>query len=92
VFLAAVGEHVGIDMWNWADDTGSSIRKAFDYAAPYIAKNEPWPFGDIGTYDPFLFTALFQRAALVYKEPRYREFLKALPEDKLLQDRAQLFY
>ncbi|MGL1861658.1 MAG: alginate lyase family protein [Pseudodesulfovibrio sp.] len=90
--LAAVGDRVGIDIWHWADTSGASVKKAFDYAAPYIAKNEPWPFGGIGSYDPFLFTPLFHRAAMVYKEDRYLDYLKALPKDKLLLDRAQLFY
>lgn len=90
--LAAVGDRVGIDVWNMRDTSGSSIRKAFDFAAPYIAKDEPWPFGDIGSYDPFVFTPLFHRAALVYKDGRYVDYLKALPKEKLLRDRAQLFY
>lgn len=90
--LAAVGDRVGIDIWQWADPTGLSIRKAFDYAAPYLATDEPWPFGTTGNYDPFMFTPLFHRAAMVYKDARYSEFLKALPADRLKQDRAQLFY
>jgi len=89
--LAAVGERVDVDVWNLSDGE-VSIKKAFDYAAPYLATDEPWPFGSVGKYDPFLFTPLFHRAAMVYKEDRYRDILKALPEDKLLRDRAQLFY
>ena len=90
--LAAVGDRVGIDLWNWADISGVSIRKGFDFAARYVASDEPWPFGGIGAYDPFVFTPLFHRAAMVYKDDRYIEFLKALPADKRKLDRAQLFY
>jgi len=90
--IAAVGEHVGVDMWHWKDSSGISLQKAFDYAAPYLAANEPWPFGHIGKYDPFAFTPLFHRASMVYKEDRYREILNALPEERRLRDRAQLFY
>ncbi|MDC0336256.1 alginate lyase family protein [Pseudodesulfovibrio sp.] len=90
--LAAVGERVGLDFWHWESPTNVSIKKAFDYAAPYLAEGEPWPFGDVGKYDPFMFTPLFHRAAMVYKEPRYLEILQALPKDALQRDRAQLFY
>lgn len=90
--LAAVGERVGIDLFHWTDPSGSSIKKALDFAAPYVARDEPWPFGATGPYDPFLFTPLFHRAALVYKEPRYLEYLQTLPEDQRIRDRAQLFY
>lgn len=91
--LAAVGERLGMDIWNWADPaSGVSIRKGFDFAARYIAKTEPWPFGDVGAYDPFAFTPLFHRAAMVYKDKSYLEFLQALPADKRKRDRAQLSY
>ncbi len=90
--LAAVGERVGIDIWNWQDAGGSSLKAALEYAAPFLSKKKTWPHGETGAYDPFLFTPLFHRAALVYKDKRYLEHLTALPPEKLLKDRAQLFY
>lgn len=91
--LAAVGERVGVDLWHWSDPaSGVSIRKGFDFAARYVAGEEPWPFGDIGAYDPFDFTPLFHRAALVYKDDGYLDFLNALPADKRARDRAKLFH
>ncbi|QJB57016.1 alginate lyase family protein [Pseudodesulfovibrio sp. zrk46] len=90
--LAAIAEHFKVDMWKWTEPNGVSIRKAFDLAAPHIAKDAPWEYGKTGVYDPFAFTALFHRAAMVYKDDRYTDFLKALPADKLKRDRAQLFY
>jgi len=89
--LAAVGEKVGVDLWNRVED-GVSVKLALDYAAPYLAADETWPFGSVGQYDHFMFTTLLHRAAMVYKDERYRDFLKKLPADKLAQDRAQLFY
>ncbi len=90
--LAAVGERLDLDLWHWEDPYSGSIKKALDYAAPYISPKEPWPFGHTGKFDPFDFTPLFHRAALVYKDKRYLKFLTALPGESLLQDRAQLFY
>lgn len=89
--LAAVGEKVGLDLWNRVED-GVSIKLALDYAAPYLTGAETWPFGSVGQYDPFLFTPLLHRAAMVYKDERYSDFLKDLPEGRLAGDRAQIFY
>lgn len=89
--LASVGERLDMDIWN-TNENGTSIRRAFDYAAPYLAPDEPWPFGDVGKYDPFVFTPLFHRAAMVYKDDRYHKFLTTLPREKVFRDRAQLLY
>ncbi len=90
--LAAVGERVNVDIWNWKDDSGTSLKTAMDMLAPYISSDTPWPHGKTGEFDPFLFTPLFHRAALVYKDTSYLDYLTALPPGKLLTDRAQLFY
>ncbi|MBI9081554.1 MAG: alginate lyase family protein [Pseudodesulfovibrio sp.] len=90
--LAAVAERLDIDLWHETDTKGPSIRKAFDFAAPYIDPKKPWPNGKTGAFNPFAFTPLFHRAAVVYKDGRYLEFMEALPADKLKQDRANLFY
>ncbi len=90
--LASVAERLGMDLWHWSDPTGPSIRKAFDFAAPYIDPTRQWPFGETGSFDPFVFTPLFHKAAVVYKDKDYLELLKALPSDRLERDRAKLFY
>jgi len=90
--LAAVAERLDIDLWHEAAPKGPSIQKAFDFAAPCIDPEKPWPHGETGAFNPFVFTPLFHRAAVVYKDERYLEFMKALPADQLKQDRARLFY
>jgi hypothetical protein len=90
--LASVAERMGIDLWHWGDPTGPSIQKALDFAAPGIDPKNPWTHGKTGKFDPFLFTPLFHRASVVYKDARYLEFLKTLPATDIQRDRAQLFY
>jgi len=90
--LASVAERMDMDLWNWSDPAGPSIQKAFDFAAANIDPNKPWPHGETGKFDPFAFTPLFHRAAVVYKDDRYLELLKTLPADQLERDRAKLFY
>jgi hypothetical protein len=90
--LAAAGEYLGLDLWHHAGAEGPPIRKALDFAADSLLPETPWPNGSTGAYDPFEFTPLFHRAAMVYKDDRYLKTLQALPEEKLIRDRAQLFY
>lgn len=90
--LASVAERLKIDLWNWTDQTGSSIKAALDFAAPSIDPTKPWPHGQVGSFNPFNYTPLFHRAALVYDDPGYLEQLKSLDAGKLKRDRANLFY
>jgi len=90
--LAEAGERLGIDLWRAGGKGAGSIKAALDQAAPFIDPQKPWPNGETGRFDPFLFTPLFHRAALVYKDDRYLDHLKALPEAGRRTDRALLFY
>lgn len=90
--LAAAGERLGVDLWHARAPHGGSIRAALDLAAPYLAPGGPWPYGRTGRFDPLPFIPLFHRAALVYKDTRYLDYLKALPAEGLRADRALLFH
>ena len=90
--LAAASERLGIDLWRWGDVHGGSIKRALDFAAPHFNPARPWPFGDVGQYDPMRFTALFYRAALVYSDDQYRKTLGFLSRHQLETDPHQLFY
>jgi Alginate lyase len=40
--LALLGEHVGVDLWNYQSNDGRSIRKALDYTLSYAAGDKKW--------------------------------------------------
>jgi Alginate lyase len=42
--LATIGEHVGIDLWNYKTPKGAGLQKALDYLLPYAIKNKSWPY------------------------------------------------
>ncbi len=90
--LACVGERLNIDLWNWADPVGPSIRQALNFAAPYIDPQKKWPHGGTSSFDPYRYVPLFRRAALVYKDSRYLDYLHELPVTDLTRDRSILFY
>jgi hypothetical protein len=42
--LANIGQHLGIDLWNYKTPQGAGLRKALDYLLPYILKKQRWPY------------------------------------------------
>ncbi len=81
VSLAAMAERQGLDLWH-----EGSLRRAFDLARPDTPCDIPPDCAD-RRYPP-AYAPLFHRAAMVYKDPRYREALGPTPRD----DRALLFH
>jgi Alginate lyase len=45
--VAGIGEHLGIDLWNFKTSQGSGIQGALDYLMPYLLENQTWPFPQI---------------------------------------------
>jgi len=98
--LAEMGDHLGVDLWNYESRDGGSIRRAIDFLAPYADPAAEWPYTD---YDvqrygvkPFArLRSLLQRAALAYDDQRYGKFAEMAPVDEELfrnQDLPFLFY
>lgn len=49
--LAHLGEKVGVDLWDYETEDGRSIRKAQAFLAPYLSKQQPWPYQQLGMAD-----------------------------------------
>lgn len=45
--LAAVGRHVGVDLWSYEGPDGQSLFKAVDYLLPAASGAAPWPHPDL---------------------------------------------
>lgn len=90
--LATVGEQLHIDLWNWRDAIGPSIRQALDFAAPFINPEKQWPHGPTGAFDPDAYIPLFHRAARVFKDKQYLDFLTPLQPEKMKTHRSTLAY
>jgi hypothetical protein len=79
--LAAMAERLGLDLWR-----EDALRRAFDLARPDTPCDTVPDCAD-RRYPP-AYAPLFHRAAMVYKDPRYREALGPTPRD----GRALLFH
>ena len=60
--LAGLGDNVGIDLWNYKNQKGGSIRKALDYILSHSLHPEDWKYKqitkiDVGSLYPLLLVA-----------------------------------
>ena len=49
------------------------MRKALDYLLPFAAGEKKWPEAQITPFRPGELHVLLRRAAVAWKEPKYRE-------------------
>jgi beta-glucosidase len=76
--LAALGEQVGVDLWNYSTPDGRSLRQGLEYLIPFAAGERRWPHKQITEFRPQAFHAVLRRAAVGWNEPRYRELARQI--------------
>lgn len=89
--LAALGDRVGLNLWDFQTDDGRSIRKALDFLVPYAVGEEPWPYKQITPFHPDALAPIMRLAARAYHEPRYQRLARRLPGADPT-DRVNLLY
>ena len=68
---ATLGDHFGMDLWNFETHDRRSIRKALDYLIPFATGKKQWPLRGQSRWQPQRLAPLLQRAALRYGDPSY---------------------
>ncbi|WP_326724400.1 alginate lyase family protein [Streptomyces sp. NBC_00243] len=48
--LAAIGRHVGVNLWSYEGPDGQSLFKAVDYLLPAATGAQPWPYPELEFY------------------------------------------
>jgi hypothetical protein len=77
--LAALGEHVGVDLWNYETIDGRSIRKALDYLLPFALDGQKWPYQQLGEWPAQELFPLLRKVAAKYRNRQYRALLLKIP-------------
>lgn len=65
--LATLGEHFGIDLWNYTTPQGAGLQKALDYLLPSLLGKETWPHQQFKLIDRKNMVDLLCRAAVHYE-------------------------
>ncbi|HKD13594.1 MAG TPA: alginate lyase family protein [Candidatus Angelobacter sp.] len=71
--LAQLGEHVGLDLWNFHTEDGRSIRRALDFLLPYAAGDKKWEHQQITEFKPQELMPLLLKAADKFRDPDYEK-------------------
>lgn len=79
--LAALGEHVNVDLWRYETPDGRSLRRALDYLTPFADGAKKWPHQQLGGWTPDGLGSLLGLAVAHYPELRYREVLRKISGD-----------
>jgi hypothetical protein len=76
--LAQLGENVGVDLWSYETKDGRSIRKALEFLYPFSV-GEKWKYQQLGEWQPQTLFPLMRRAALVYKDDKFKSLMAKIP-------------
>jgi hypothetical protein len=77
--LAALGENVNVDLWNYQTADGRSIRKALDYLIGFSLEGKKWPTQQLGEWSPQSLYSLVRLAAHKFPNSHYTELSAKLP-------------
>jgi hypothetical protein len=78
VTLAALGQRMDVDLWQYRTPDGRSIRAALDWLVPYATGENPWPYEQIAEMGVGRMIPLLERAARTYHEPAYERAVDKL--------------
>jgi hypothetical protein len=71
--LAELGEHTGVDVWNFHTQDGRSIRRALDFLLPYATGEKKWEHQQITEFKPQELVPLLLKAASKFRNPGYEK-------------------
>lgn len=91
--LARLGDRVGLDLWNYKNPKGASIRTALDWLAPKFLDPEKSGLKDISSsLKPRDMYPLFRWAAIKYGDPKYEASIAAIKDVKLKTEQGELLF
>jgi hypothetical protein len=77
--LATLGDHAGVDLWQFQTKDGRGIRKAFDFMVPYAAGKKKWPYPQTTKIPYADMVPLLRRAANAYADKKYEAIIPSVP-------------
>ncbi|KIO77456.1 hypothetical protein TH53_09270 [Pedobacter lusitanus] len=80
--LALLGEHAGVDIWNYQTADGKSIRKALDWLIPYGLAEKEKTFKQIIPYNSSELYRLLIIAGTEYKNAAYLKQAASIQKDQ----------
>jgi hypothetical protein len=88
--LARLGEKLEMDLWNFEDDDGRSIRKSLDWVIEHAFGDGEWEHQNLSTINPGSLLPLLRMASVAWEEPAYENLLEELAGSNWAADRSNL--
>ncbi|HEX6426161.1 MAG TPA: alginate lyase family protein [Niastella sp.] len=79
--VATLAQYTGVNLWQYVNQQGGSLRTAIDWLLPYALGQQKWSYQQISEYKKNNIYTLLLQAAAVYKDPRYAASAKQLDEE-----------
>jgi hypothetical protein len=76
--LAALGDRVGVDLWNHRTADGRGLRQGLEYLIPFATGEKRFPYEQITEFRRSDLHPVLRRAAVGWSEPRYRELAREI--------------
>lgn len=85
--LASIGQHIGIDLWNYKTNQGAGLKKALDYLIPFIFAKQKWPYQQIKPIRTEYLVDLLCQATIHYpNDTSYLQMYKSLNKEEIPAD------
>ena len=82
--LAQIGDHVGVDLWNFKTLNGSGLYKALDYLLPFVIQDKAWPYEQQRPFKKEYVASLLCMASIKYEDNNnYLHYYKSLDPIKI---------
>jgi hypothetical protein len=75
VALAQLGDHVGVDLWNFQTNGRGSIRQAIMFLEPFTRDMTKWPYKQISPAGSARFNAIVRKASMKYKDSEFQKLV-----------------
>ncbi len=79
---SAIGDRLGIDLWNFQSTDQRGIRPALDWLLPFASGERTWTEKQLRPFQPEKLAPLLRRASQRYRAPAYEKALVKLPDLK----------
>jgi hypothetical protein len=84
--LALLGEYLGIDLWNYTNKEGGSIRKALDYILPAALDSKVWKHQQIAEINNTGIYPLLVQAKRKFDKQIYSNWIEKIFDKKMNSD------
>jgi hypothetical protein len=64
--MAQIGDHVGLNLWDYKTSEGAGLRKALDYLLPYVMQDKDWPYEQQDSFRKDYVASLLCMASIKY--------------------------